>query len=77
MPSESGESRDHDGYRFTPREESVLNLVVGGLMDKEVADQLGISTLTAHKHVASILKKMGARSRTEAAVRAVREGIVD
>ncbi len=38
---------------------------------------LGISQLTATKHIPRILKKMGAASRTEASVMAVREGLVD
>jgi DNA-binding NarL/FixJ family response regulator len=38
---------------------------------------LGISTLTASKHLANILHKMGAAGRTEAGVRAVREGLLD
>jgi PAS domain S-box-containing protein len=64
-------------YGLTFRELTVLHLVVVGKSDKEIAATLGISTLTASKHLANILHKMGAASRTEAGVRAVREGLLD
>ena len=66
-----------NGYRLTFRELTVLHLVAAGKADKEIATVLGISRLTAHKHVANILGKMGAASRTEAGVRALREGLLD
>ncbi len=64
-------------YGLTFREFTVLHLVASGKADKEIAYQLGISPLTVHKHVANILAKMNAASRTEAGVRALREGLVD
>jgi PAS domain S-box-containing protein len=64
-------------YGLTFRELTVLHLVGAGKADKEIASQLGISTLTASKHLANILNKMGAASRTEACVRAMREGLLD
>jgi PAS domain S-box-containing protein len=63
-------------YGLTFRELTVLNLVSGGRADKEIARELGISPLTVHKHVANILSKMGASSRTEAGVRAVQERLI-
>jgi DNA-binding NarL/FixJ family response regulator len=47
-----------------------------GKADKEIAVTLGISSQTVNKHVARILHKMGASSRTEAGVRAIKDGIV-
>jgi PAS domain S-box-containing protein len=64
-------------YGLTFRELTVLHLVGAGKADKEIASQLGISTLTASKHLANILDKMDAASRTEAGVRALREGLLD
>ncbi len=64
-------------YGLTFRELTVLHLVADGRSDREIAAILGISNQTAHKHVASILSKMRVASRTEASVRAVREGILD
>ena len=64
-------------YGLTFRELTVLHLAAEGKGDKEIGTILGISPLTAQKHVANILCKMGAASRTEASVRAVREGLLD
>ena len=64
-------------YRLTFRELTVLHLIARGLADKEIAGELGISPFTVHKHVANILSKMNAASRTEAGVRAQREGLLD
>jgi PAS domain S-box-containing protein len=66
-----------ESYRLTFRELSVLHLVAEGVSDKEIAEVLGISIRTAQNHLSRILEKMGAASRTEAGVRAVREGIID
>ncbi len=63
-------------YSLTPTELAVLSCVALGLADKEIAKNRRISPDTVHKHVASIRQKMNARSRTEAAVRAVREGLL-
>ena len=62
-------------YGLTFREMAALQLVASGQSDKEIATLLNISPGTAHVHVANVLRKMGARSRTEAAVRAVKEGL--
>jgi PAS domain S-box-containing protein len=64
-------------YGLTFRELAVLHLVAAGESDKEIAAVLGISPLTAHKHLGNILEKMGAACRTEAGVRALREGLLD
>ena len=64
-------------YGLTFRELTVLHLVAAGRSDKEIAAELGISPLTIHKHVSNILARMNASSRTEAGVRALREGLVE
>jgi len=61
---------------LTPRELEVLQLLSQGLSNKSVADRLGISEHTAKFHVNAILAKLGAQTRTEAVVRAVRLGLV-
>ena len=63
-------------YEFTFREFAVLHLLARGVADKEIANELGVVPSTVHKHVSNILAKMSAHSRTEAGVRAVREGLV-
>lgn len=60
---------------LTSREIDVLRLVVEGRSDRAIADTLFISRRTASKHVAAILSKLGATTRTEAAARAVRDGL--
>ena len=66
-----------DRYGLTFRELTVLSLVARGKSDKEVATLIGLRPRTVSKHVENIRVKMSASSRTEAGVRAVREGIVD
>lgn len=61
---------------LTPREAEVLGLLAQGLTNKTIADRLGISEHTAKFHVNAILGKLGAESRTEAIVHAVRMGLV-
>lgn len=62
--------------RLTTREREVLQLIVDGLSDKEVAEQLSISPYTVMRHVANILNKLGLPSRTAAATFAVRNGLI-
>ena len=50
---------------FTPREEEVLELVILGLTNKEIAENLVISYSTAKVHISNIMKKINARSRIE------------
>lgn len=47
---------------LTPRETEVLNLVVAGLLNKQIADQLGTSELTIKTHRAHVMEKMQADS---------------
>jgi DNA-binding NarL/FixJ family response regulator len=61
---------------LTDREREVLALVAQGRANKEIARQLGISERTVRTHVSSILGKLGLASRTQAALYAVREGLV-
>jgi len=50
---------------ISPREADVLRLVIDGLANKEIAAQLHLSHRTVEKHVESLLRKTGARSRTQ------------
>jgi len=58
------------------REQEVLELVAEGLTNKEIARKLYISEITARNHVISLLAKLNAKDRTEAAIIAVRRGLV-
>jgi DNA-binding NarL/FixJ family response regulator len=77
MTSLRASSRDDPTADLTPRELEVLRLVGAGRANKEIADSLVISERTARSHVSSILSKLGLTSRTQAALWAVREGLVD
>ena len=60
------------GDGVTDREADVLRLVIDGLANKEIAAALGLSPRTVEKHVESLLRKAGARSRAQLAVTARR-----
>jgi DNA-binding NarL/FixJ family response regulator len=64
------------GGRLTARELDVLRAVAAGDANKRIAGNLGISERTVRAHVSSILAKLESSSRTQAAIRAVREGLV-
>lgn len=61
---------------LTDRELEVLKLVAMGASNKGVAQQLGISEATVKSHVSNMLSKLGLKSRTQAALHAIREGWV-
>jgi DNA-binding NarL/FixJ family response regulator len=62
---------------LTRRELDVLRLVAAGKPNKEIAVDLGISERTARTHVSRILRKLHLSSRTQAALWAVTEGLVE
>jgi DNA-binding NarL/FixJ family response regulator len=61
---------------LTPREIEILRLVAQGKENHEIAEALFISVSTAKNHVASVLDKLGMHNRVQAAVYAVRAGLV-
>jgi DNA-binding NarL/FixJ family response regulator len=61
---------------LTARETEVLRAMAGGLANKQIAARLAISVHTAKFHVAAILAKLDAASRTEAVAAGVRRGLV-
>lgn len=68
--------RLHQVEPLTPREIEVLNMLAGGLGNKEIAARLGISDHTVKFHVGSIFNKLDATSRTEAVTLAIRLGLI-
>ena len=63
--------------KLTTRELEILRRVGEGKANKQIALDLGISKRTVGTHVSNVLRKIGVTSRTQAAVVAIREGLVD
>jgi DNA-binding NarL/FixJ family response regulator len=61
---------------LTPRERQVLELISQGNSNREIASALQIAEKTVRIHVSSVLEKMGARDRTQAAIYAIQRGFV-
>jgi NarL family two-component system response regulator LiaR len=64
------------GADLTERERDVLALLVGGLTNKEIAEELTVSMGTVRLHVSNILSKLGASNRTEAASLALQHNLL-
>lgn len=65
------------GHDLTPREKEVLDLMVEGLSNPEIAENLSVSRSTARAHVSQILSKLGVSNRGEAIALAFRSGLVN
>ena len=63
--------------QLTPREREVLELIGRGFSNKRIALELGLSEKTVKNHVGHVLAKLGVDDRTQAAVVAVRAGLID
>jgi NarL family two-component system response regulator LiaR len=61
---------------LTPREREVLELIGQGLSNKRIALELGVSEKTVKTHVGHLLAKLGVADRTQAALHAVRSGLL-
>jgi len=70
-------SKSHNlGDDLSTRERQVLALVVEGLSNEEIAEQLVISPFTVKNHVSACISKLGANNRTQAATIAIENGII-
>jgi NarL family two-component system response regulator LiaR len=56
----------HTENQLTPRETEIMNLLSKGLLDKEMADRLGISLQTVKNHLKNIYHKQNVKNRLEA-----------
>jgi len=63
-----GRAKGDRDETLTPREQEVLSLVSRGRTNAEIAEELVIAEVTAKAHVRNIIRKLGVRSRTEAAI---------
>ncbi len=66
-----------DCYNLTQQEKRVLILLSSGLNNQQIATKLGISINTTKVHVCSILQKMNVEDRTQAAIKAIRENLIN
>ena len=65
------------GIDLTDREREVLSLMIDGINNKQIAEELVVSVSTIKFHVSSILSKLGASSRTEAVSYALKNNLID
>lgn len=76
LPLDGATGRHEAGsVELTAREQQVLDLIAEGLTNRQIGERLFISVKTASVHVSAILRKLGASSRTEAAMIAERSTI--
>ena len=66
-----------DGHQLTERELEVIRLVTQGKSNREIAEALVISEKTAKAHISNILGKLGVEDRTQMAVYAIKNNLVD
>jgi two-component system, NarL family, response regulator LiaR len=74
--AENATPRISEPERLTRREREVLELIAAGRSNKRIAFELGISEKTVKTHVGHLLAKLGVTDRTQAALLAVQEGLV-
>ena len=78
-PTPAGETARQraEQYALTPREHDVLLLVAEGLTNKEIGGKLSITEDTVKKHVQNIIWKLRAADRTQAAIMALKLGLLE
>ena len=75
-PVQPSRSSEQEAVVLSSREREVLACIARGLSDREIAEDLVLSTHTVHRHVANIRRKLGRRSRTAAVAEAARLGLL-
>ncbi len=75
-PAQTGRQRA-EAFSLTPREHDVLILVAEGLTNKEIGGRLSITEDTVKKHVQNIIWKLRAADRTQAAIMALKLGLLE
>ncbi len=69
-------NESHTRPKLTERERAILEQLVKGLSNKEIASALNIADITARQHISTIIRKLGVQDRTQAVIAAIREGHV-
>ncbi|MBB6254885.1 DNA-binding NarL/FixJ family response regulator [Nitrospirillum iridis] len=75
IPTDLNTADTADGASFTRREREVLDYLLQGRSNKEIARSLELEEVTVKLHVRGICRKLGAKNRTQAVMRAVEMGI--
>jgi pimeloyl-ACP methyl ester carboxylesterase/DNA-binding CsgD family transcriptional regulator len=75
-PAQPSRASEPEAVVLSTREREVLACIARGLSDREIAEDLVLSTHTVHRHVANIRRKLGRRSRTAAVAEAARLGLL-
>ncbi|HUV52553.1 MAG TPA: response regulator transcription factor [Dehalococcoidia bacterium] len=75
MPAEENKQKGNEN--LTEREIEVLKLAATGMSNKEIAENLSVTVRTVKAHISNLFAKMDVASRTEAILKAVREGWLD
>ena len=68
--------RETVGEQLTMKEKEVLTMMTQGRTNKEIASQLYVSATTIKTHVSSILRKLDVNDRTQAVIKALKEGLL-
>lgn len=76
-PLTNGTHRPDPLEHLSPREKEILPLVARGMDNREIGKTLFISEKTAKNYVTSIRKKLGLKNRTQIALYALKEGVVE
>ena len=73
---EDTEVDDEHLYELSDREQQILDFIARGLRNRDIADKLHLAEKTVKNHVSSILKALHVNSRTEAAMKAIKQRLV-
>jgi len=78
VPAEkpAAKSPKRDSHTLSPRETEVLRLVAEGFSNQRIAEKLGLGLETVKTHMRHIMEKLTVSDRTEAAVKAMKQGLV-
>ena len=74
---ETGKTLKRDDIKLTPREKDVLEFLVQGLSNQQIADKMELQVVTIKLHIRGICRKLAAQNRTQAALRAQELQLID
>ena len=76
LATETQDPDEEIDEELSPRELEVLSLVSEGFSNQKIAEKLGISAETVKSHIRHIMKKLVVSDRTQAAVKALKRGLI-